>query len=259
MSLRKTLFPLLSWMLLIGSCALSMDKPKDKKPKQKKSTTRRIRTWIETAGNIMLGREPVQAIQEPAIQTSFAILPADIQFTIVDNLRTTSEAASFRQIAKALSTLERTEKHLYKLINDPTFCLRLIKYYAKMFNAHDTMICSFLNTQAAKTRLAIQDSFIREICTNNNPDTLRFRELVALGFDSYFTDLNGNTPIELCIRHYNTEGLKMLLSIGVNPEFVGNNEMTLYDLAASRSNRELATPMTQLLNDAIQKKHNLNN
>jgi hypothetical protein len=248
--------------LLISSNTFAMDKKEDNEPKKKKtSKTKRFQNWVATAGNIILGKEPAPQEKILALQeTSFVNLPADMQFKIINALQTTADSSSFMQVAQALSTLARTNKQLNNLINNPNFCLKLIKYYARMFEANDATICSLLRIQAAKTRLAIQNSLINDICTNKDPDQMRFRELVALGIDPYFTDaLGGYTPAEECIINYNITGLGLLLSIGVDPEFVGQNGMYLYDLAASRPNRDLARKMMQVLDDAIQKKHALKN
>lgn len=259
---KKIIRTFLTCALLTASVSIQpMDRPEDSKPKKKKtSKTKRFQDWVAKAGNIILGKEPAPQENIPALQgTSFVDLPADMQFKIADALRTTSNASSFMQVSAALSTLARINKQLNALINDSTFCLTLIKHYARMFETNDSNIGSLLRTQGAKTRLAIQNSLINDICTNDNPDTLRFKELAALGFDPYFTDVFGYTPAEQCILHYNVDGLAMLLSIGVDPEFAGKNGISLFDLAASGLNRDLARKVMQVLDDAITKKHALEN
>jgi len=251
----------LAYALLITSVdTQAMDKLKDNKPKKTKpSKTQRLHNWVVSAGNIILGKTPVQSLEKgdslALEKTSFAQLPAEIQFNIIDALRTTSEKNSLNQVAKALRRLALINKELHNLINNPQFCLNVIKHYARIFETNDAIICAQLSIPATKTRLAIQDALINDICTNDNPDTLRFKELMGLGFDPYFTDSLGDTPAEICIRNYNLRGLEMLLSIGVDPEFVGKNGMRLYDLASSRPNRKFAREMAEVLDRAIDEKH----
>lgn len=245
-------------LLTISAIVQPMDKPKKKKP----SKTKLVANWVRTAGNIILGNAPVEKIQQPeqgnplAMQEApFAKLPAEIRFTIIDNLRTAVDAKSLMQVANAIKTLSHTNKQLNNMFNEPNFCLALIKHYAKVFETNDTMTCALLRTSGTKKRLFIQNTLIKDICENTNPDRSQFEKLITLGFDPYFTDVNDDTPAELCIRNYNLAGLEMLLNAGVDPEFIGKNGISLYDLAANRPNRKLALPMIELLDLAIYNKN----
>ena len=265
MLLKKIISYFFAYTLLTASLTIqSMDTSETSKPKNKKpSKAKRLQNWVATAGNIILGKTPPQEMEQftpkktlTMEETPFGKLPTEIQSVIIDALKTTSEAKNLTQAMQAIKTLASTSQQLNKIINDPTFCLNLIKRYAKAFEINDATVCNMLSTQGAKTRLTIQYSLINDICTNFTPNSiLLFDELIAEGIDPYFTDFYDNTPAELCIQNYNVKGLIMLLALGVDPEFVGKNGMSLYDLAASRPNREHAHSMLRALNRAIDEKY----
>lgn len=247
---RKTIYSISTAVFLLTSMtAQSMDK--------KPSKTKRMKNIMRTASNIILGRQIEQ--NNPIVyDLSLSGFPADIQRTIMNHLTTISETNSLTDVAKALRALTQVNKEFNALINNPIFFSTLMKRYAKIFKKTDSDICNIIKTQAAKTRLAIQASFENDICINPDADNSRFQTLVNSGFDPYFTNHNNDTPAEICIRNYNVNGLKMLLDFGVDPEFIGNNGISLYDLASSRPSFELKSPMVELLNEAIDNKNLFN-
>lgn len=125
------------------------------------------KTWISFAADVILYsadayREFLSYIHSaptPTVQTPksrFELLPKEMQQTIIFSLSERTKATTLKDAAHAISTLARVNQHLNQLINDPAFCLQIIKQLAQQFDCSDETAAAALQTQEAKKRLKLQ-------------------------------------------------------------------------------------------------------
>jgi len=228
----KTIYKFLACALLTTSVVvLSMDKPKEQKHIMPSLPRKQ---WAAIAGNIILGKAPIEYVNQLiSPDQEFNKLLPETRRNLITALSTSSNTTSLKQASDAINSLIQNSPYLDNVINDSDFCFSLIKYYSKRFNTNDETVCKALNTPCTLNRLAFQDSFMRDICINHQPSTSTLKTYSLSGIDLYFTDSNNQTPAELCISLNNSEGLKMLLREGFDPEYVGLDGLSLYNQAVS--------------------------
>src|SRR5579872_4024263 len=96
--------------------------------------------WVVLAGAAILGgytayQQFLSYIHgEPTEPFSFTDLPQDIQQTIISLLTINSTAKTLQEAAQTINALAKTNKYLNELINDPKFCLQIIKHLSKQFD-----------------------------------------------------------------------------------------------------------------------------
>ena len=169
----------------------SMEQPDDDKKKG----------WEAHVGNVLLkGKkklkqflsyvhsEEEQATTETTEQSLFINLPQDMQNIIIGLLAENSSAKSLAVAARTINSLTLVNHYLHDFINEPTFCLQLIKHLAQQFNCSDETAAQALQTQEAKKRLAIQREFKLLFLTKNIFDEKEFNHL----YEKYknYVDLN---------------------------------------------------------------------
>ncbi len=123
----------------------------------------------------------------------FAYLPPEMQHYIVKLLSVSSNATSVQEAGKTINALAQTNTELNELINDPAFCLKIIKNLAKQFGCSDQEAAEALNTQEAKKRLGIQKKFFN-LCFRDDSDDEeffnvlyeRYKDYLDLNFTCYF-------------------------------------------------------------------------
>lgn len=116
--------------------------------------------YIIYIGDILLGNIQLQPTESSPLQQ----LPPEIQGKIINFILLNNRANSVTTCGQIINNLARVNKELNELINDPRFCLQLIKHIAQRFNCSDETAAKALQTQAAKQRLAIQQEFERIFC-----------------------------------------------------------------------------------------------
>lgn len=178
--------------------------------------------WVALAGGVLVGGvvayrqflSYVQAEPIPTEQTgpinpfNFLELPQDVQKIIIALLAENSAATSLQAAAQTINSLAQTDKYLHQLINDPQFCLKLIKHLAETFDCSDEIAAKALQTQEAKHRLNMQKQFETLFLKKDFGQT-EFDEFNLL----YATYKKHNIFIDLNFTYGNDENKQTLLLI----------------------------------------------
>jgi hypothetical protein len=232
-------YQLFTALALISSLSINtMDKPKKRKPEkqnQEMAAAQSIPNWAIEATLVILGKSPIQHTDNIiARDKNFTKLSPVSQSIIIENIKKASSPLSLRLASEALHTLNLESEALNQLINDSSFCTQLIKHYSKLLDKNDAITAATLNLPCTLKRLDLQNNFVRDICKKDLPDSSQFKEYRDSGIDLLFTDISDNTPAELCVILNNTEGLKLLLNAGIDPEYIGISGLSLYSIAATQ-------------------------
>jgi hypothetical protein len=230
-------------LTIIGCNTWSMDE----KPVKK------IRRWVNFVGAILLGEIPVRqlTIPETAHESGFSSLPHEIQKQIIMLLTTNAGAESLEGAAKAINSLAQVNKQLNSLINDPIFCLHLIKYLSYNFQWNNETACLMLHTQEAKRRLSLQNE-LKELCSSSDPSPEKIDNLIAQGVDINFTYQGEWSPLMYSTANNNTLMIKTLLNAGVDPESISKHGLTPLLLATQLGG---APETIFIIKNAIKQKH----
>ncbi len=121
--------------------------------------------WVALAGAAIVGgyaayqqflsyihTEP----EQPIDPFNFTGLPKDVQNTIISLLTINTSAKTLQEAAQAINRLAQVNKELNTLINDPQFCLQIIKQLSQKFNCSNITATQTLQTKEAKNRLKLQ-------------------------------------------------------------------------------------------------------
>lgn len=150
--------------------------------------------WVALAGAAIVGGymaykrflSSVHGEQTP----EFSNLSLETQYYIIDLLAKVSTATSLPEAAHTINSLAQVNHDLNDLINDPQFCLRIIKNLAKQFDCSDMKAALVLQTKEAKRRVALQQGLI--LCcipyiTTAAEAGNAIKELIKDGVDFSFT------------------------------------------------------------------------
>ena len=107
---------------------------------------------INLVRDILLGK--IKLTSKKEFETAFMYLPTKVVSLLFD-----SNAQSIMVAGKAITKLARINPALNKLINDPVFCLQLIKHLAHKFNCSDETVAIALNIDETNNRLIVQKIF----------------------------------------------------------------------------------------------------
>lgn len=159
--------------------------------------------WLALAGATIIGgvvayRQFLSYVHAEPLQQgrsfdpfNFTGLPEDVRNTIIMLLGENSSATSLHVAAQAINALAQTSKELHQLINDPQFCLKIIKHLAEQFNCSDEAAAQALQTKEAKHRLNMQNQFkmlfLQKDAFNKEEFNLLYAKYKELGM---FIDLN---------------------------------------------------------------------
>src|SRR6266446_10297661 len=99
------------------------------------------------------------------LYTNFAFnqLIPELKAYLIESLASMSTATTLEEATKTINALAQTNKELNQLINDPAFCLKLIKHLAQKFNCTDEKAAKTLQTKAAKERSELQSQFLEKL------------------------------------------------------------------------------------------------
>ena len=262
-------------------------------PKGKKTAGRKIIDWVNIIGNVMLGNGEARDLLLPQNNTnprfSFTNLPKEIQSLIIQLLVQGTNNDSVNVAIQAINSLSLVNHELNTLINNPQFCLRIIKYLARKFNITDeTVTLSLNNVAEAKHRYRIQLD-LANLCCKNDVSQAEFDTLYNKGIDvdfSFWDGTNTTTPLIAACRCNNLrminlllqkkatvdltnidgntallqsvlskasllDPIKLLLSAGANPELANKDGLTPLQAAQKTGNQPIITIITK----AIKEKH----
>jgi hypothetical protein len=182
-----------------------MEQPKSEEP-----------TWNDyTAyvGAILLGdAELITDESSPLSQLSL-----EMRSKIVSFLLTGKNTNNLQTCAKTINALAQVNKDLNELINDPHFCLQLIKRLAQRFNCSDFTAVAALKTKEARRRLLLQtklylicSEYLHTITCNDLPQDIdleftydemsfEFQFLHAFLTPLMMASIRQNIPTMLCL------------------------------------------------------------
>jgi len=253
--------------------------------------------WTIIVGGVLLGTLAIQMLwrSQPGESFPFGDLPPEMQDKIIQLLSLGATASSLNEAAKIVNSLAQVNHELNELINDPQFCLKIIKHFAQKFNCSDTVVAEAIQTTEAKRQLALQKKLyqIVDLNVSENEALDAIQNLVEQGIDlnftyTYFSSktsdplmplmsfllrpdiitilIQHGANINQCNMHGNTVLLLVLKS--TNPNFM---PIIVKTLLADGADPELAnfaglTPLAaaqktgnqriiDLIQDAIDKKH----
>ena len=194
------------------------------------SMKRNPQTTMENViGDILLNDTPITLKTFP-----FADLSNDLKNEIIYLLVATTTAQSFEVAATALSALAQVNTQLNELINNPAFCLQLIKHLARKFNCADQKVAENFSIEQAKKQLTLQNKLL-DLCQEKNPNPTILNNLLEQGIDLDFTyyidDYNKmKTPLMISLMKESPLAL-LLLQKGANANFIDENGNTMLMLA----------------------------
>jgi hypothetical protein len=168
---KKTTF--IAFLLLVTAFNTYSMEPETQQPQ--------LLTWLRD-----------EVTSSPAI--GFTNLPKELKEIILGYLAMGTNATSVEEAGQAIKSLSHVNKELNQLINDPQFCLKLIKHLAKKFKCTDETAAIALNTKEAQRRLKIQ----REALQSINQIKYGYEtELLPQEVDTNFTYGNSSTRVLL--------------------------------------------------------------
>lgn len=204
----------------------TMDQPK---PKKKTSKPRHAVRWIALAGEIILGNTPIEQllVQQPNEPFPFTNLPKDEQNFILNLLTTGANTTSLSIAAHTINSLAQVNTALNTLINQPAFCLRMIKNLSKRFNCSNFTACAALQTFQAKHQLRLQRQLV-DLCEAKIPSRNTLNILCDQGVDLEFTyDYKQQEVIPLMIASLNESPVVVfLIETGVDINQTNNMGLT---------------------------------
>ena len=115
-------------------------------------------------------------------------LPPELQKLIICFAAAPTGERKPRLAAKTVNALALTHRLSNKVINDPTFSDQLIKDFAHKYCCPQETVARFLQTEASRKRLALQDK-LRTLCFFNNDAIIKQQAgiLIRDGVDLEFT------------------------------------------------------------------------
>jgi hypothetical protein len=157
--------------------------------------------WVAVIGGVLLGGIAMKYLwQQPGEPFPFTELPQDMQNKIIELASLYSTAESLDIAARTINSLAQVNKELNQKINDPQFCLQLIKHLSKKFNLSNEKVAKKLNTQEAKKRLALQSQLF-ELCFSPYDLVKKIKSSYMSGTDLDFT-YDANNPEEFNFLTY---------------------------------------------------------
>ncbi|HEX4068527.1 MAG TPA: ankyrin repeat domain-containing protein [Candidatus Babeliales bacterium] len=155
-------------------------------------------------------------------------LPLDVQQQITNLLTVYDIADSLTICAQITNSLTQVNKELNEIINNPHFCLELIKHLSKRFNCSNSEVANTLKTKEARRRFMLQMD-LYNICNETRFNTKDYylqtlQSLCDQGVDleftynmllSHFQNLGTfPTPLMIASIHQNHTMMHCLIQIG---------------------------------------------
>jgi ankyrin repeat protein len=177
--------------------------------------------WAAIVGSVLLGAIAIKMLwqSQPSEPFPFTDLPKEIQDQIILLLSLNSTATSLKEAVDTINSLAKVNHKLNKLINNPKFCLQIIKHLAIKFNYSNEQVAAELQTKESLRRLDFQHQ-LKILCTTPTGIISPIKDIPSLevlceqGIDLNFT-YNSKIP-KLSVTPL------MMASIGVS-----NNAMLI--------------------------------
>ena len=210
--------------------------------------------WVDIVGLVLSNDAPMKLL---LTNFDFTQLPKDIQHEIIYLLSIETTATSLDSAAITINSLAQVNKELNELINDPKFCLKIIKHLAQKFECSDMKAAKALKTKEAKRRFELQDK-LYDLCTNDTSlteITPYFELLRQQGIDlnfTYFSEFcNGATPLILVVtedyedNYTQSELIKFLIMQGADINATNNDGDTVLMHAARLLKEKIIKLLTE--------------
>ena len=150
---------------------------------------------LEVIGDILLDSKNVNTLLlTPPFE--FTQLPIEVREHIIYLLSLETTATSLKTAALTINSLAQVNKELNTLINNPQFCLQIIKHLSKKFKCSDEETANVLQTQEAKRLIKLQNE-LKLFCESAPPKTffditikssvISLASLIEQGVDLNFT------------------------------------------------------------------------
>ena len=151
-------------------------------------------------------------------------LPGELQgmiiLKVIEEFEITGANEDLQKAAEQIKRLAFQNAELTKKINEPGFCLEVIKKLAKKFNRSDAFAARALGTKEAVRRVGIQQAFA-SLCEKYNVSENELEELYNKGIDMQFTTRYDHgsesfraMPIYYALIAGNVSAVKFLLDKG---------------------------------------------
>jgi ankyrin repeat protein len=210
--------------------------------------------WVEIVGLMLNNNAPMQLLLK---NFDFQLLPEDVQKHIIQLISLGAAATALEEAAFSINALAQVNKELNKLINEPVFCLQLIKHLAQKFNCTDQKAAETLKTQEAQNRLELQHK-LYVICSQYTKEDIRdsIKNLITKGVDLNFTyhtyldsddssdsssDDDGNaieeTPLMIATRTNDCPLIQVLLHNGADINKANSEGETALMIAVEHQNK----------------------
>jgi len=137
--------------------------------------------WVEIVGDVLLDEAHIKDL------VHFTDLPAEILGHIIYLLRENKHARSLEKAAKDINSLALVNKELNALINNPSFCLHLIKHLSQKFDYTNYEVVQVLQTKEAQRRFKLQKELYDECVIEEELSIEILEELLKEGVDLNFT------------------------------------------------------------------------
>ena len=167
---------------------------------------------------------------------AFTELPPEMQYYFTKLIAQSSTATTVEEAGKIINALAQTNKELHEVINNPLFCLRVIKNLAQQFACSDQEAAEALQTKEAKHRLEIQKQFLI-LCQQEDFNEQAFnllyeqhKEYVDLNFTFYILNPQGKAEITLLLAvaiNNNCPAIQTILNHGADINKVTSNGETI--------------------------------
>jgi hypothetical protein len=163
--------------------------------------------------------------------------PRDVQNQIIGLLSINDTTNSLNVCAQITNSLAQVNKELNAIINEPYFCLRLIKHLAQRFNSSDFTVADRLKTKEARRRILLQRQ-LKDMCYESSRGRTsdeycnKIQPLLEQGVDlefTYTTDRFLNTfitPLMLASINQKLPLIECLLQKGSNINQITNDGKT---------------------------------
>ena len=196
--------------------------------------------WALIVGGVLLGAvaikmlwQPKQELdpkleshveQEPVEPFPFTDLPKDMQNQIIYFLGSYTTATTLKEAAFTINSLAQVNNELNAFINDPKFCLQVIKHLAHKFNCSDEEAAEALKTKEAKRRLMLQRALKNCLMYSDNPKDMPIGD-IDFNFTYFDVKEKQLTPLMIALK-YNYSMIQPLLLQGADINTANSDGIT---------------------------------
>jgi ankyrin repeat protein len=209
--LRRTGSLITLLLLAAAFNAYSMEQPVSEEPT--------LHNYVNYIGDVLLNNVQFKSNEYSPLEK----LPLEIKSRIASLLLMNTTTDTLKTCAKTISTLAQINRELNESINNPQFCLKLIKHLAKKFNCSDETVTMALQTHESHNRLKIQKLLEKLLCKKSfNEKTInsfykKYKNYVDLNFtyQTYGDSDFKNTPLFCAAKTINNNSaakIKWLLN-----------------------------------------------